>query len=573
VRIDQDIAYLALEIGIDERLPTYAGGLGILAGDTLRAGADLGLPMVAVTLLYRDGYFAQRLGADRLQEEPGEEWRPETLLRLMTPRIAVPVDGRTVMVRAYRYDAVGVGGHVVPVYFLDSDFRENDEAARGLTRRLYAGDPDHRIRQETVLGVGGVRMLRAIGHDLRLIHMNEGHACLATLEVLSGQMARLAEHAAGPSRALERDVIEAVRRKFVFTTHTPVPAGHDRFPVERVRAIFGDHPALHRPDLYSDDGGHTLNTSRLAMNLSGFTNAVAQRHGEVTRDMFPGYQVHAVTNGVHAASWAGPHQAALFDEHLPQWRRMNADLRLAQRIDPEALLAAHARAKAEMLEMVRERTDHTLDPGACTIVFARRMTDYKRPGMVCGDPERLRRIVQRAGPTQLIFAGKAHPHDHRGKEIIQQIHGAAAELAKDVPVVFIPGYDIALAKKLVAGADVWLNNPRPPLEASGTSGMKAALNGVPSLSTLDGWWAEGCVEGVTGWAIGTLSDDCRREDVGGLDRRHAESLYHKLEHEVLPMYHDDRDRWAEVMRSSIAINGSYFTTERMMREYAVQAYC
>lgn len=573
MRIEQDIAYLALEIGIDERLPTYAGGLGILAGDTLRAGADLGLPMVAVTLLYRDGYFAQKFGPDRLQQEPNEGWSPESMLRLMTPKIGVPVDGREVMLRAFRYDAVGVGGHVVPVYFLDADFDENDETARGLTRRLYDGDPDHRIRQETILGIGGPRMLRAIGHDVRLYHMNEGHACLATLEALSAQVSRMAEHGAGPDRAMERDVIEAVRRRFVFTTHTPIPAGHDRFPVDRVRAIFGDHPALHRPDLYSDDGGHTLNTSRLAMNLSGFTNAVAQRHGEVTRDMFPGYRVHAVTNGVHAATWAGPHQAALFDEHLPGWRRTNTDLRLAQRIDPEAMLAAHGRAKQEMLDEVRERAGRVLDPAACTIVFARRMTDYKRPGMVFRDMERLRRIARNAGPMQFIFAGKAHPHDHQGKDIIRQIHAAADEVGSSIPVVFIPGYDIALAKKLVAGADVWLNNPRPPLEASGTSGMKAALNGVPSLSTLDGWWAEGCVEGVTGWAIGTASDDCRHGDVGELDRRHAESLYHTLEHEVLPMFHDDRERWAELMRSSIAINGSFFTTERMMRQYAVQAYC
>lgn len=573
MRIDKDIAYLALEIGIDENIPTYSGGLGILAGDTIRAAADLGLPMVAVTLLYREGYFSQEIGPDRLQHEPGVQWDPDSLLRPMTPRISVPVDGRDVVLRAYRYDTVGVGGHVVPVYFLDADLEENDDAARWLTARLYAGDPDHRIRQETILGVGGPRMVRAIGHDVRMYHMNEGHACLATLEALSSQASRLAEHGAGAERALERDVLENVRKQFVFTTHTPIPAGHDRFPVERVRAIFGGHPALDRPELYSDDGGHMLNTSRLAMNLSGFTNAVAQRHGEVTRDMFPGYRVHAVTNGIHAGSWVGPHMAALFDEHLPDWRKRNADLRLAHRIDSETLLGAHARAKHDMLEEVAARTGRKLSADACTVVFARRMTDYKRPALIFSDLERLRRIVRKAGPMQLIFAGKAHPHDHRGKEIIQQIHGAGAELGVDVPVVFIPDYEIALAKKLVAGADVWLNNPRPPLEASGTSGMKAAINGVPNLSTVDGWWAEGCVDGVTGWAIGTRADDCRFEDLGHLDHRHAEGLYHALEHEVLPTFHDeDRERWASVMLGSIAINGSYFTTERMVREYAIRAY-
>lgn len=573
MRIDRDIAYLALEIGIDERIPSYAGGLGILAGDTLRAAADLGLPLVGVTLLYREGYFAQRFGDDKMQQEPSEEWAPEERLRPMTPRVSVPVDGREVALRAFRYDVVGVGGHVVPVYFLDSDMEPNDAAGRGITRRLYAGDPDHRIRQETVLGIGGPRMLRAIGHDVRLYHMNEGHACLATLEALSAQVARLVEHGSGAERALERDVLEAVRRQFVFTTHTPIPAGHDRFPVERVRTIFGNHPALQRASIYSDDGGHTLNTTRLALNLSGFANAVAQRHGEVTRDMFPGYHVHAITNGVHAATWVGTHQAALFDEHLPEWRERNADLRLAQRIPGGALQQAHRQAKEEMLEAVRRHSGRTLEADVCTIVFARRMTDYKRPGLIFSDVERVRRIIREAGPFQLIFAGKAHPHDHRGRDIIRQIMEAAERLRGTLPVVFLPGYDIALARKLAAGADVWLNNPRPPLEASGTSGMKAALNGVPSLSTLDGWWAEGCVEGVTGWAIGTEQDDCRREAGHEQDARHAASLYHKLEGVVLPTFYQHRERWTEIMRSCIAINGSYFTTERMMREYAVMAYC
>jgi starch phosphorylase len=226
-----------------------------------------------------------------------------------------------------------------------------------------------------------------------------------------------------------------------------------------------------------------------------------------------------------------------------------------------------------MLGAVRERTGRELDPQAFTVVFARRMTEYKRPGLVFADKPRLTEMAKKLGPVQLVFAGKAHPHDGRGREIIQQIHRAGTELGKVIPVVFIPGYDIALAKKLAAGADLWLNNPRPPLEASGTSGMKAALNGVPSLSTLDGWWAEGCVEGVTGWAIGALADDGRRERTEEQDARHAESLYHKLESAALPMFYGDQARWVEVMRSAIAINGAYFTTERMMREYAVMAYC
>ncbi len=568
MRLDFDIAYLSLEIGIDSRIPTYAGGLGVLAGDTMRAAADLGIPMVGVTLLYREGYFTQEPSGGNQRDIP-QPWEPERVLRPMLPRVVVPIDGRPVMLRAWRHDAVGVGGHVVPVYFLDAELPENDPDARIITRRLYAGDHQHRIRQETVLGIGGPRMLRAIGHDVRLFHMNEGHASFATLEALSACIARRAEHGGSAHEALEPATIARVRDRFVFTTHTPLPAGHDRFDIDTVRRIVGDHPALHRPDLH---GEGELNTTRLAMNLSGFTNAVSRRHAEVSRAMFPGYRIESVTNGVHAGRWTSPHMAALFDEHVPNWRRHNADLRLAQRIPSEAILAAHAKAKGEMLATVASATGRSLDPDALTIVFARRMTDYKRPTLALADPARLRAIADRVGPIQIVFAGKAHAHDGAGQEIVRRIHAVAKSLEGSVPVVFINGYDLALAHSLVAGADVWLNVPRPPMEASGTSGMKAALNGVPGLSTLDGWWIEGCVEGVTGWSIGSASDDCRSEGSESMDPRHASDLYDKLERAVAPLFHGDRPAWARVMLNCIAVNGSYFTAERMVAEYAVRAY-
>ncbi len=569
-RFSHDIAYLSLEIGFDAAIPTYSGGLGVLAGDTLKAAADVGLPYVGVTLLYRGGYFSQKIGPDGSQSPEPHPWEPEKILRPMSPRIVVPLDGREVTLKAWRLDIHGIRGHIVPVYYLDSDLEENDEAARALTNRLYDGGPDHRIRQEAILGIGGRRMLRAIGHDVGIVHMNEGHASFVCVELLSEYFSR--EHEiTGREVPLDAAAVAHVKRKCVFTTHTPVEAGHDRFGIDQVRAIVGDHPLFSRPDLYGENG--VLNTTRLAMNFSKFSNAVARRHGEISREMFPGYPIRSITNGVHAATWACDEMRDLFDEHLPQWRGDNHDLRLAPRIDDDALWNAHDSAKRRMLAMVKGRTGVELDPAVLTITFARRMTDYKRPGLVFADIERLRSIARNVGPLQFIFAGKAHPHDGRGQDIIRSIHRAAGMLGRDVPVVFIEDYGIDIAKHLVAGSDVWLNNPRPPLEASGTSGMKAALNGVPSLSTLDGWWLEGCVDGVTGWAIGDGSPaPAKGPALDDFDVAHAEAIYEKIEREILPLYRRDRAGWIRVMKSAIALNGSYFTTQRMVSEYALRAY-
>ncbi|MEM1185133.1 MAG: alpha-glucan family phosphorylase [Planctomycetota bacterium] len=580
---DHDIAYFSLEIGFDAHIPTYSGGLGILAGDTLRAAADLELPYVGVTLLYRGGYFKQRLGTEGEQVEEATAWAPEEVLRPMTPRVVVPVDGRDVVVRAWRLDVFGVGGYLVPVYYLDTDLPENDPAARELTARLYAGDTDHRIRQEAILGIGGRRMLRAIGHDLGTFHMNEGHACFVCVELLSEHLSRAAERRDGQGghhlgvhdtpapHSLTDDSIASVRSRCVFTTHTPVAAGHDRFQIERVKAIIGHHPVFDRPDLYGE--GSTLNTTKLAMNFSSFSNAVARKHGEVSRAMFPGYPIHAITNGVHAASWVSDPVRALFDGHVPEWKRVNTDLRMCSALPTDSLVDAHKRAKNDLLELVEAQSGVRLDREALTMVFSRRMTDYKRPSLLLRDVERLRNISKNVGKVQVIYAGKSHPNDGRGKEIIREIHEKARDLGQDCPVVFLSDYDIEVSKKLVSGADVWLNNPRPPLEASGTSGMKAALNGVPSLSTLDGWWLEGWVEGRTGWAIGETNDDATFADnIPGMDEAHADSLYSKLEHAILPAWQAGDEAWAEIMRACIALNGSYFTTERMVSEYALRAY-
>lgn len=566
LRTGQDIAYFSLEIGLEGSIPTYSGGLGVLAGDTIKAGADLGLPLVGVTLLYRQGYFEQSLDEQGSQTEIPVEWYPEAILKPMPPRIVVPIEGRDVVVRAYRQDIVGVTGHVVPVYYLDTDLPDNTETDRAIAQRLYAGDTDHRIKQEAILGIGGRRMVRAIGHDIGCFHMNEGHACFLTVDLVSEYLCR------NQTTDIHADAIIDVRRKCVFTTHTPVPAGHDHFDIERVKTIIGDHPIFHRPDLYGKPG--VLNTTILALNLSKFANGVARRHGEISRDMFPGYDIAGITNGIHATTWACPQMRTLFDEYTPAWRTNNTELRLAGRIPPQSLANAHQSAKIDLMAEIEQRTlgQTRLDPKHFTIAFARRATEYKRMGMLVHDTDRLQQIAEKVGPIQIIYAGKAHPHDGTGRSIMREVHQALTRLKPPVRGVFLENYNIDLARKLVAGCDVWLNNPRPPLEASGTSGMKAAINGVPSLSTLDGWWLEGWVQGKTGWGIGKLSDDIRTQPAEEMDRDHARNVYDTLENQILPMFYHDRPAWIAMMHACIQLNGSHFTTERMVREYAQRAY-
>ncbi len=552
------IAYLSLEIGLAKEIPTYSGGLGVLAGDTIRAAADLGLPYAAVTLLYRKGYFTQSFDREGMQQESATAWKPEELMEEMPQRAYVPIEGRTVYVRAYRYWVNGATGHRVPVYFLDTDLPENAPQDREITHALYAGDTDHRIKQASVLGIAGRRMLRAMTHDCTTFHMNEGHGFLLTIELMSEFLSRWQQMEVTPA------AIEHVREQCVFTTHTPIPAGHDKFDIARVRAIVGDHPLFNRPDLYGS--GKTLNTTVLALNLSRYANGVARRHGEVSREMFPGYTIDSVTNGVHAATWTGPHMARLFDEHIPGWRAASSDLRLAIGIPVEQIRRAHQEAKRDMIAHVNEQAGASLADDVFTIAFARRSTAYKRPELLFTDVERLKSISAQHGPIQLIFAGKAHPHDFQGKEILQHIARARDALEGSIRITVVPNYDIGLAAKLVAGSDIWLNTPLPPMEASGTSGMKAAMNGVPSLSTLDGWWIEGCSEGITGWAI-----EGEAPNADALLRLHATSVYDKLERAILPAYRD-REQWGGIMRNAIALNGSYFTTQRMVRDYIARAY-
>ena len=554
------IAYFSMEICLEQRIPTYSGGLGVLAGDTLRSAADLGLPMVAVTLAHRHGYFRQHLDPAGQQTETPADWRPEQWLRAMEPRVTVQIEQRPVVVRAWRYDVRGIGGHVVPVYLLDTDLAENDEWARALTDTLYGGDERYRLAQEIVLGIGGAAMVAALGHDgSALYHINEGHAALLGLLLLERQ---LRSHQA--AHVSEAD-IEAVRRRCLFTTHTPVPAGHDRFPEELVRAVLGPGRCqlLRAAGGCEDDG--SLNLTHLALRLSRFVNGVALRHREVSQEMFPKYSVDAITNGVHAATWTCPSMRDLFDRHIPQWRRDNLYLRYAVDIPLDEIRDAHTRAKRVLLAEVERRTGERLDERALTIGFARRATMYKRADLIFRDLERLRLIAREVGPLQIIFGGKAHPHDEGGKGLIRHVHEAARALEGSVNVIYLENYEMDLGQLMTSGVDLWLNNPRKPLEASGTSGMKAALNGVPSFSVLDGWWVEGHVEGVTGWSIGGTAPESD-------PAAEANDLYVKLERTILPLFYALPMAWAQVMRSTIALNGSFFNTQRMVEQYLRNAY-
>jgi starch phosphorylase len=581
------IAYFSMEIALENAMPSYSGGLGVLAGDTIRAAADLRLPMVAVSLLYRGGYFTQRLSEDGSQTEEPVEWRVEDFLVEEAARTSVSIEGRRVELRCWRYAAKGVRGFEVPIYFLDADLPSNADADRALTGTLYGGDPYYRLRQEVLLGIGGVRMLRALGHnDLTRYHMNEGHAALLTLDLLGAEAEK-----AGRT-AIRGEDIEKVRSKCVFTTHTPVPAGHDRFPMEFFTRVFpGRTEFLDLKDASSADlmkralqagqnfaglqdaaqHGASLNMTQLALGLSTYVNGVAKQHGETSRQMFPEVPIEAITNGVHAGTWTSPAFQQLFDRYIPSWREDNYSLRGALGLPAEEVWASHLIAKHELLEEVRKKTGLNLEPEVFTIGFARRATGYKRADLILSDLDRLREIAKNAGQFQIVFAGKAHPNDGGGKDIIRRIFKAKKALRKNIPVVFLDDYNLDLGGKITSGVDLWLNTPQFPLEASGTSGMKAALNGVPSLSILDGWWVEGHIEGVTGWSIG----ESRRAAGGSAptdNQAEAESLYTKLESVILPLYYNERARFLGVMQHAIAINGSFFNTQRMVQQYITDAY-
>ena len=538
------IAYFTAEIGLWSELHTYSGGLGVLAGDHVKSAADVGLDLVGMSLLYREGYGRQHLDDQGIQSETYAPIDPNDHLTDTGQTIQLPLDGSMLYASIWKASVVGVGGHVVPVYFLDTFHPNNSAEFAGLGARLYGGDDSMRVRQEYLLGVGGVRALQALGHDFAGMHLNEGHCTFAMLEMLHQGWTR-----------------EELAQRTLFTTHTPVPAGHDRFEWSLVVDVMGDLLPNDTRELVREagdsEGGERCSMSHLAVALSTSVNAVSNLNAQVASTMFGSTHIAPITNGVHHITWTSPQMCGLFDQHLPGWQKDPSQLGHSDRLPDAALRDARQVNRRMLRELVRASTGVELDENRLTIGFARRFATYKRANLVFSDLDRLRSIG--AGRIQFVFSGKAHPKDEGGKQLIRDIFASAGEVAEDIPVAFIENYDMATGLAMTSGVDIWLNNPIRPLEASGTSGMKAAMNGVPNCSILDGWWPEGCEHGVNGWAIGHSEDE--RDDA-----RDAENIYNVLEHEVLPLWDEGPERWAKLMRASIATSAR-FTGIRMIADY------
>lgn len=559
---EKKIAYFSMEIGVHNDIPTYSGGLGVLAGDTIRSGADLKLPMIAVTLLSKKGYFTQDINEAGRQTESPSKWKPASYMQLLPHRITVEIEGRDVYVQTWQYNVQSLTGGCVPVFFLDTDVAENRTEDREITSYLYGGGPEYRLKQEIVLGIGGVRLLHAMGFRIKKYHMNEGHASFLTLELLK-RFKKPIEDVWDEKLVWD---IERVKNLCVFTTHTPIEAGHDKFPYELIsKTMDGFFPFDILQELAGED---YLNMTMLALNLSRYINGVAKKHGEVSQNMFPGYEIHAITNGVHSYTWTSESFKKIFDEYLPGWANEPELFVRVGRIPDQKLWAAHIEAKQNLCDHIKKLTGVQFSPEILTIGFARRATAYKRADLIFRDIERLLKIG--AGKIQFVYAGKAHPKDEPGKKLIQNIFEYIKQLKGRIEIVYLKNYDMNTALKVVSGVDVWMNTPLRPLEASGTSGMKAAHNGVINFSVLDGWWIEGHIEGFTGWAIGPPPNELTPGT--NADARDAEDLYSKLEKKIIPIYYNDRSKWIRMMQNAIGKNAYYFNSHRMMRRYVTEAY-
>jgi starch phosphorylase len=599
------VAYFSAEFALHQSLPIYAGGLGVLAGDHCKEAGDLGVPLIGVGFMYPQGYFHQQVSAEGWQEEHYERlnWadapiEPATTADGKPCLTAVPLGDRSVLVAVWR---VRMGR--VKLYLLDTDLEENAPWDRELSARLYGGDRETRIQQEIVLGIGGVRALKALGSDPGVFHLNEGHAAFVVLQ----RIRDLIERGSSFDQALEE-----IRHSTVFTTHTPVPAGHDTFPFHLVEKHLAGCWGTLGPNRdrfltlgsYDNGAGPQFNMTALALRSASSVNAVSQLHGQVTRAMFGGIwpnlpqeerPVTHVTNGVHSPTWVARELADLLARHCgPDWIERQDDPAMweaVRAIPDEELWAARQALRRYLFTFVRERARQRwkddrvgvprvvvagtlLDPDAMTIGFARRFTGYKRPELAFHDPERLARILNAAGrPVQIIFAGKSHPADDTGKHHLQRVYRRALDPMFGGRVAFVDDYDLHVAHFLVQGCDVWLNNPRKPLEASGTSGMKAAINGVPHLSIGDGWWAEG-FNGSNGWVI---DGGAPFENLEAADAADANALYRLLEEQVVPTFYDRGatgipHRWLAIVRESIRSVAPRFCARRMVKQYVEGMY-
>ncbi|MBQ8691575.1 MAG: alpha-glucan family phosphorylase [Synergistaceae bacterium] len=550
----RSVAYFSMEVGLKESIPTYSGGLGVLAGDILKSAADLGVPMAGVTLLYRKGYFVQEFNNDDWQQQKPVVWDPTKELTLLPNRIQLTIEGREIQVGVWVYEIIGATGYPLPVYFLDTDFEPNDPADRQLCWYLYGGDNRYRLCQEFILGVGGLRMLRALGYmNIDTFHLNEGHAGFLTLELMREQGYY------DPDR---------IREQVVFTTHTPVPAGHDYFEFDLINKVFPQDALDTIRRMMPNMPGVSM--TELGLKYSRYINGVAKKHAEVSNAMFNMETVDWVTNGVHPTTWISSGMRKLYNKHIPGWEQDPGRLVQALTIPKEEVWAAHQASKLRLFARIVETNGIQLDPDVLTLGFARRAATYKRADLLFADIERFKKVAG-GKKVQFVFAGKAHPHDDGGKALLQKIRRKAKEFENDIPIVFIDNYNMEIASLLTQGVDVWLNTPMRPREASGTSGMKCAMNGIMNFSILDGWWIEGWIEDVTGWSIGP--EPTETEATAHYDESlDAIDLYDKLEKKIIPTYYNNHDKWVDMMRHTIALDASFFNTHRVVKEYAAKAY-
>jgi len=543
------VAYFSMEIALDSKIPMYSGGLGILAGDLVRTCADQHIPLIAISLLYRKGYFFQTINEKGMQQENPEQFDPSSHLTIIDTQFNVNIGKQNVFVQPWATFVEGINGFKVPVIFLDVDLKQNDEWYRSLSDYLYGGDQRYRLGQEMILGVGGISFLEQFKllDTILKFHMNEGHASLLTLALYK-----------------KFQDVSHVREKCVFTTHTPVAAGIDVFDISLVNDFAFDLISDNiRDDIIEDD---QLNMTYLGFHFSEYINGVAKRHRKISKEMFPDFVIDFITNGIHSLTWASSSFQSLFDKYIIGWRKDNYSLRSAIKIPLNEIWNAHQNEKKKLIDYVHQSTGYSMNKDSFILGFARRQTAYKRPDLLFLDINVLKRI-NKIYPLHIVYAGKAHPKDSEGKEIIQRIIQLSNDLQGELQIIFLENYSIDVAKRLIAGVDLWINTPKKSLEASGTSGMKAALNGIPQLSVLDGWWVEGHLEHLTGWSIGS-SDKSEESD----DDQDAKEIYNKLEYMILPMYFNKRNDWIEVMRNCIALNASFFNTQRMVAQYVLNAY-
>ncbi len=559
-----DVAYFSMEIMIESEIPSYAGGLGVLAGDLLRSCADLGVNAAAVSIVYSGNTFDQVINPDGSQTFVETDWRRSDHLKKLATQIELTIQTTKVIVDCWRYDFVGLSGHVIPLYLLDTDLPLNPDWVRDLTKSLYHGGGDVRISQEILLGFGGVKMLKALGYEnIQTYHMNEGHCAFVPLALLQ-------DHDYND---------EEVKNLCTFTTHTPVPEGHDKFNYDLAYQFAGDYLPWHIKSLAGED---ILSMTQLALSLSKYSFGVSIKHEKVSQNMFPDFKIHSITNGVYHVNWTSPVLHDLYNKYLPGWMEDPTKLKDAvEKLPDEELRSAHLEDKKDLINYVnrhltavstheeRQNPDvqDQFDLNILTIAMARRPVPYKRPLLLYSDVERLRKIG--AGKIQIIQCGKSHPDDASSQNFVKQIIEISKSLRTEIKICYLENYSPKIARLLVRGCDIWLNTPRRPLEASGTSGMKAALNGVLNFSVLDGWWIEGYeMEPLSGFTIGPADESVNpsNDDAGD-----SNDLYEKLEKEIIPLYYDNHTEWLKRMKHAITL-GSFFNTHRAITEYQEKAW-